>query len=183
MEANSILGRNELFSAMNDGRPFKSYVKTILGKVAVVIWDNFQEEPTEVILTGDPRRRDASCIVDVWSEKEDVFFKRLNQRLFARSIIVPFERPEVAEPVEKSVAQLSDEELDVIVNKKYYGLLAKLNEITEVVVLFRLKDAAERNDKSQKIMSAIDARISELQTAEYAPVKPVVHQDFEYEEE
>lgn len=164
-----FLGRNELFSTMNEGRPFKSYIKGILGQVAVIIWDNFEETPLEIILTGNPKSRDDSSIVDVWSAKEDVFFNKVNKKLFNSGVMLPYVRPEVPTVVEKTVEQSSDEELMTMINSRFLAFQASLNKIFSVAVLFRIRSLAEDMDKSEKIIKAIEARISEVQTAEFAP--------------
>jgi hypothetical protein len=169
MDTNTVLGRNEIFSAMHSGKPFKSYIKTVLGKVIVQIWDNFTEKPGEIILKGDPKKREQTCIVDVWSEKEDIFFTRLNRKHFATGMIIPFKRAEEPVQQEKPIEQSTDEELKAIINKKFLGLSSQLNKINSVAVLFRMRSLAEEMEKSEKITRAIESRISELQADETAP--------------
>lgn len=167
MEATQVLSMNELYSAMNGGKPYQSYKKTIMGQALVKVWDNFTQSPLEIIVRGDPRRDLESCIIDVWSDKEKVFFERMNKRQFDAGVIIPYTRVEVTEPEAKKIEQYSDEELKVIVNSKYLALSATLNKVESVAVLFRLRSIAEEEEKSDKIIKAIEARISELQTAEF----------------
>ena len=172
MSTDTILGRNELFSAMHNGTPFRSYRKTILGQLAVNLWDNFIEKPTEIILKGDPKRNDESCIIDVWSEKEDIYFTRVNRRHFSTGMLIPYQRPE-RPVVEKSVEQSTDEELTAIVNMKFLALSSKVNKIDSTAVLFRMLNIAEGLDKSEKITRVITSRISELQAGEVNSKKVV----------
>lgn len=168
MESDVILGRNELYAAMEAGKPYRSYIKTILGQVVVGVWDNFTNTPTEAVLHGDPRKKDAGCIVDVWSDKEDAFFKRINRKLFDKGLVRPYEHPSTEDkPKSNAIEQASDEELTEIVALRHFALLKKLNEIESVPVLFRIRTIAEEQEKSENIMSTIDARISELQNQEY----------------
>jgi hypothetical protein len=169
MDTSTVLGRNELFSAMNGSKPYQSYKKTILAQAAVTLWDTFMEAPTQIIVKGDPKRDLESCIIDVWSEKEKVFFERMNRRLFNDGTLIPYNRPEVVEKVEKTYEQFSDEELVGVVNSKFLALQSTLNKMESVAVLFRLKNIAEENEKSEKIVRAIEARISEVQNSEYQP--------------
>jgi len=169
VDTNQVLGRNQLFSEMQAGRPYKSYKKAILGQVSVVIWDNFQDAPVEIILKGSPARNEEGTIVDVWSDKEDVFFNRVNAKLLKKGLLLPYKRPEAPAPVEKTIEQSTDEELVAIVNLKFLALQAKLNKIDSSVVLFRLLDIARENEKSEKIIKAIEARISEIQVSELQP--------------
>lgn len=164
--SNDTLARNDLFSAMEQDQPYASYIKTILGKVIVTVWDNFLNKPMEVILYGDPATKGADCIVNVYSPREDAFFRRVNDSRFKKGLIIPYKQPEqVEEP--KLIEQASDEEIIDIVNSKYFSLLKKLAEIQSVPVLFRMLRAAEDLNKSEKITTAIKSRISELQVAEF----------------
>jgi hypothetical protein len=177
MEATEVLGRNQLFSAMNGGKPFMSYKKTILAQAAVTLWDAFTESPTQVIIKGDPRRDVESCIIDVWGEKEKVFFERMNRKHFQAGVLIPFERKVEEVEVEKSIEQYSDEELSVIVNSKFLALSATLNKIESTAVLFRIKNLAEDAEKSDKIIRAIESRISEIQVSEFQPKASEAEED------
>lgn len=167
MNSDMTLARNEIYSAIDTDRPYKSYIKTILGQVAVTVWDNLLQKPVDVILKGNPKRKEEDAIVNVWSAREDSFFQRVNRKHFLKGVLIPYDMPVKAEPV-KTIEQSTDEELTTIVNSKYMALLAHLNKIESVAVLFRMKMLAEELEKSEKITSAIEKRISELQAVQYA---------------
>ncbi len=172
MNVNQDLGRNDIFATMNSGgAPYGAYIKTILGKVLVHYWDNFTETPAETILQGDPKRKDESCIVKVWTEREDAYFKRMNNKHFKAGILVPYAIPADQAPAEREIEQSTDEELKAIVSLKFLALQAKLNKIDSEAVLYRMIGIAEDLDKSEKITNAIKARISEVQAAEYTTKK------------
>lgn len=161
-----VLVKNEMYALMKDGKPYTAYIKTILGQVAVTVWDNVLEKPVDVILKGDPKKKGDDCIVKLWDAKEDSFFQRMNRGHFAKGNLIAYKVPENVEP-KRTVEQSSDEELTKIVNSKYMSLVAELNKIKSIPVLFRMKNLAEELEKSEKITSVIEKRISELQTAEY----------------
>lgn len=166
--SNENLIRSDVFAAMNDGgQPFKVYAKTILGKVLVRYWDNFTGTPAEALLTGDPRKHDEGCLVQVWDEKGDAYFKRMNKRHFEDGTLISYTVKPVVE-AEKPIEQYSDEELKEIVNSKFMALTNKLNKITSIAVLFRMRALAEEENKSAKITGAIESRISEIQSGEYS---------------
>jgi len=150
-----------MLAAMQDGTPIRSWIKTILGKVYVVAWDSFTEQPTGLILEGDPHKFEDKTMVDVWSTKEDIFFKNMNKILINRGIIKEFSRSSIK--VEKIIEDSTDEELLEILNTKWLGFQAKINKITSIPVLFRLETLATENEKSDKVIGLITARISELQ--------------------
>lgn len=168
MDTRSLVGQNELVSAMVSGKPFKSYKKVVLGKVAIKLWDSLTNEPKEEIFVGDPRSGD-DAVIDVWSEKEQVYFERMNRKHFELGNLIEFKRPEVEEVKERTFEQYTDEEIKEVVNSRFLSLQSTLNKIESVAVLFRLKTAAEELEKSDKITKAIEARISELQAGEYLP--------------
>lgn len=172
MNTSEALGRNDIFAAsVSGGRPYKAYIKTILGKVIVKYWDNFTNTPSEIILQGDPKRHDETCIIKIWNEREDAYFKSTNKYHFKQGNIRPYEIPEDAEVVETPIEQASDDELKLVINSKFFSLQNKLNNINSVAVLFRMKSLAEEMEKSEKITKAIEARISEIQTSEFSPTK------------
>jgi len=152
--------RLETFSNMQTGKPYKSYKKTILAKIYVQLLDPFSETPVGLILETNPKfpGRD---IVDVWSEKEDVFFKRANKRQFDQGNIIPHTRPEIVNE-EPKIESYSDEKLTEIVNSKFLTLQSILNKVETEAVLFRMITIAKEQEKSVKIVGAIEARLSEI---------------------
>lgn len=160
-----VLARNEL-TAFDEMKPHASYIKTILGQVGVNVWDRFTQEPAYVILHGDPKRKADESIVDVWTPKEDSYFRRNNKRHFENGVLIPYTRPENVE-VELPIEQYPDEQLQAIINLKFIALQHKLNEINSVPVLFRMKSLAEEMEKSNKITGAIEKRISDVQMAQF----------------
>jgi hypothetical protein len=169
MNSSDVLAKNEIYSSMERNEPYSSYIKTILGQVAVTVWDNVLEKPVDVILKGDPKKKEEDSIVKLWDVKEDSFFRRVNRRHFDKGLLVSYTQPQNVE-VKKTVEQSSDEELTKIVNSKYMTLVAELNKINSIPVLFRMKGIAEELEKSEKWTATIEKRISEIQAAEYAPV-------------
>jgi hypothetical protein len=156
-----------IVGAMHGGAPFKSYTKTILGKVYVEVWDSFEEKPIGLIIEGDPRRGDDTCIVDVWSADEDYFFRNKNKTHLSAGSVIPYTRKAVT--VERSIEEYTDEELTAIVNSKFFTLQNVLNNTTSVAVLFRIKNLAQELEKSDKLIKAIEGRISEVQAEEFKP--------------
>ena len=157
-----------LVGAMHGGSPFKSYIKTILGKVYVEVWDSFENKPIGLIIEGDPRRGDNTCIIDVWSEEEDYFFRNKNKGHISTGCVIPHTRKETSE--ERSIEEYTDDELTKIVNSKFFTLQNVLNNTKSIAVLFRIKNLAQELEKSDKLVKAIEARISEVQAEEFKPI-------------
>ena len=161
--------RNMLQSAIKGVKPLKSFIKTELGRVYVTIWDSMLNKEVGVILYGNPREFDDNCIVDIWSEQELVFLKRMNKRHFETGTLIEYKRPDdevKTPPVEAS----SDEQLIEIINAPFLKLQHVLNATDSIPFLFRIKYTAPELEKSEKIIKAIEARISEVQAKEYASI-------------
>ena len=156
----------DVFSAMQEGEPLARYKKTILGQVHVVVLNPFSEEPEGLILKGDPNKASEldSQIVEVWSDKADAFFKRMNRAHFEAGRLAVLEsKPE--EP--KSPNELTDEEVDKILNSKFLTLKSKLNSFTSEAPVFRLLNRARELEKSEKLIKHIEKRLQDLQLESY----------------
>lgn len=151
----------EVYDAMQENKPFKSYIKTILGKVFINVLDSFTDQPMGLMLVGDPHKFEESSIINVWNAKEDMFLRTKNQSTFARNVLVEYNRPTVEQP--KLIDDSTDEELEALLELKFLSLQSKLNQIRTPEVLKRLKSIAESVGKSDKLIRAITARLSEVQ--------------------
>jgi hypothetical protein len=156
----------DVFSAMQIGNPYKSYIKTILGKVDVMIWNSFKNEPEGRILQGNPRSNDKDgSIIDVWSEMEDMFLKRMNKRHFEQGTIINYKRSTDPEP--KSPNDVTDEELTKFLELRFIAFQHKLEEFTSIAPLFRIKELAVEQERSVKYINYIESVISKMQEKEY----------------
>jgi hypothetical protein len=158
----------EVVSAMSAEKPHKTYKKTILGKVAVKVFNPLTQNPEELMLKGDPSKNEKGCFVDVWSEQEDVYLKRMNSRHMREGVLIVIDREKV--PVEEEINKfnvLTDEELYDLLNSPFFKLQNALNQMTSQAPVQRLITMAEQEEKSEKIMDNIRARLAELQELEY----------------
>lgn len=169
MNTSDVLQRSDVYATMQTNTPYKVYIKEILGKVLVKFWDNFTNTPAEVILYGDPNRKEETCMIKVWNEREDAYFKSSNRYHLKKGIVREYKLPEPVQQQERPIEQATDEELQAIINSKFFSLQKVLNTLESVAVLFRMKNLADEMEKSEKIIKAIEARISEVQQAEYLP--------------
>jgi hypothetical protein len=158
---------SETFSLMQAGKPYKSYIKTILGQVYLKVLNPFSEQPEGRIVQGNPSTSDKEdCIVDVWSEKEDMYFKRANKRHFETGTIIQYER-KPQEPKPKEVKEYSDEELKVLLNSKFIALQSAVNKLDTIPPVYRLLTLAKEEEKSEKYIKFLEGKLSELQKSEY----------------
>ena len=150
-----------VFAAMQEGKPFATYKKTVISKVAVTVLDPFSGAPTAIILEGRPG--DDKAIISVWSSVEDLFFKRQNRRHFDSGLLIKHEVKE-EEKVAVPLEQASDEDLRFIVNQKFLALQNALNKTQSEALVSRFLTIAREEEKSEKIIRVIETRLAELQS-------------------
>ena len=159
---------SKVYAAMQTGKPYKTYKKTILGKASVKILNPFSQKPEEVILQGNPKKNEEGCFVDVWSEMEDVFLKRSNVSHIKRGVLIPFDRESTKlEPDVNKYNVLTDEELYDLLSNPFFKLQNALNKMTSPAPVYRLLSLAEEEEKSVKIVNAIKGRLAEIQEQEF----------------
>jgi hypothetical protein len=149
-----------VFSNMQTGNPVATYKKTILGKVFVTVLDPFSHQPVGMLLEGEKGAPTES--IDVWSDMEDMFFRRSNKKNLELGMIIKITRSESKEE-KRTIEQYSDEELKEVINMKYLGFQKVLSAITSVAVALRLEQLSIDMEKSEKIVTAIRAKVAELQ--------------------
>jgi len=159
------------FGLLEEKEPYKSYIKTVLGRVRIIILSPFSGEPEEVILSGNPKGKDReSCIIDVYSGKEDMYFKKVNAVHFKQGELIEYDR--VDQPVEPSeediVNSLSDEEMKKLLKSKFFTLQSTVNKMTSVAPVFRMVELGREIDASERYIKFLEGKLAELQEAEYA---------------
>jgi hypothetical protein len=154
---------SKVFAMMQTGKPIKSYIKTIPAKVYVTILNQFDEKEG-VILEGNPKSQDDKCIIDIWRDAEDVFFKRANKKSLETGVIIPFNRSEeVIITEEEKYNTLSDEEMITILKDPFYSLQSAVNKMTAQAPIYRMLSLAKELEKSEKIIKFIEGRLASLE--------------------
>lgn len=152
-----------MLAAMRSGEAFSVYKKVILGKAHIVVIDPYTG-PTSIIMKGDPKKNDDGCYYQAWTETEDNFFKRMNKRHLESGNIIRVKEVAKVEKTEEEVYNtLSEEELEKILKKPFLTLKNALAKMTAEAAVFRILNKAEEMEKSEKIITAIRARLSEIQ--------------------
>jgi hypothetical protein len=158
----------EVFQAMQGNEPIAVYRKTVLAKVYVQILNAFNQEPEILLLSGPAGAPDST--VNIYSVPEDVFFRRHNRRLFEQGILIPVPvEKKVEVPVEEELPleQASDETLRQLVNSRYKALEAALTKTESEALVNRILDMARQEEKSEKLIHAIETRLAEIQNARF----------------
>lgn len=157
----------DVYSKMQVGTPIAVYKKMTLGKVEVSVINPFSGNPQNVLLVGNPNKNHPKCFIEVWSQKEEVYFDRQNANLFKGGYL-----EKLAEPVkpkrrdlkEKDYSKISREYIEELVTAPFMKFKKELNEIDAAAVLYRVKDIAEELERPEKTMNHIRARIVEVQS-------------------
>jgi len=155
-----------IYSQMKVSKPYKSYIKTILGKVYVKSLNSFSGEPDGVILSGDPKKKSDSCIIDVWSLQEDMYLHRANPKHFKDGALLEFIRENVEVSEEEKLNSMSDDAMVELLSSKFFTLQNVVNKFTSVAPVFRMLNIAKDLEKSDKIVKFIEGKLAELQLKE-----------------
>jgi hypothetical protein len=132
------------------------------------VLDPYSGKPVPVTLQGIPAANNPKAVVQVWSTKDNQFFKQMNREHLAAGVLKPLTPVEEVtrkqEPVSPNT--ISDEQITEILNKPFLALKNKLNSFTAPAPVYRFERMAEEMEKSEKILEAIRARASELELGE-----------------
>lgn len=158
----------DMYSAMQTGDPVASYIKKCVGKIQISVIDPFTNQVVYKLLFGDPydsKTDKENMIVDVWTEKENAYFKKANGPQLKKGNLMPYDRSQdkTAELALKNWNIVSDMELEKVLGEKYFAMKSILEKMSTVTVLNRLLNMAHDLEKSEKIISTIQLRLSELQ--------------------
>jgi len=149
--------------AQAEGEPLAGYIKGVKGIVHVNTIDTFNGTPVVLTLKGDPA--DKSVDIDnitifLWTQFELDYFRRANKVILAEGLLAPYTKEVLAEI---SVNEVSDEELETALKKKFFATRALLNKFTSPAPVLRMLHIAEDLNKPVGTISAIQKRLSELQ--------------------
>lgn len=157
----------QIFGMMQTSKPLKAYIKTVPSIVYVNILDPFTGKPAGTLLKGNPRVHAQESIVEIWTEKEDAYFRRANRKHLETGVVIPYTPKEVVEVSEEErLNSMSDEEMDALLGKKFFSLQSAVNKITSPATLFRMLERAKELDKSDSTMNLIEGKLAELQGEE-----------------
>lgn len=152
----------DVFSAMQTGVPLVRYQKTIVGGVAVRVINPFTEMPETLILKGN----DKDSYVEIWRDKDLVFFKRFNDEHFKAGRLK--ELKTLPEEV-RSPNEITDEEIDELLDNKakFFTLKARVEKFTDVAPALRFLNRAREVEKSEKLIRYLEGRVADLELGKY----------------
>lgn len=156
------------YSSMQTGEAFKVYRKTTLGLVGVRILSPFDTTKREYTqLKGDHRDPNCEdCFIELWSEKEHVYFVRANRQHLTDGVLIEYNKP-LDHSIKKTPNNMSDEEVDELINSsKFLTLKSKVNQMTSEAAVQRVLDAAEMADRPEGTMKFLRERLALVQSGE-----------------
>jgi len=155
---------DKVCEAQADGKlPLAGYIKGIKAVVHVTAIDPFDGRPTVVTLTGDPADKNVDIddiTIFLWTQFDYDYFRSKNKVLLAEGILAPYTK-EIVEKI--SVNEVSDEELEIALKKKFFAVRALLNKFTSPAPVMRMLHIAEDMYKPVGTINAIKVRLSDLQ--------------------
>src|ERR1035437_8146247 len=128
--------------------------------------NTFSSKPEGMLLEGEKGTETEK--IDVWSEMEDVYFRRANKKALDTGTVIQFERS--PEPGTRRMEQYSDGELREVINYRYPAFQKALSEVTSEATAYRVLELAQEMEKSKRIEAAIKAKLAELQAGSQ-PIK------------
>jgi len=153
----------QIYSAMQTGEPKKTYIKTQLGKLVVKALNPFNDEPIEVILHGNPHKYEETSIIDLWSDKQVVYFERMNQSLIESGWLSETSREDIeVKKRELKSSNYTDKEKKELFNQSYSSFRGFVNRVTDLDFLFSLREIGKEIDALPSYIKAIEGRIDTL---------------------
>lgn len=153
------------YSLMQTGTPIKMYRKTIKGNLTVEVLNSFSERPEIILLHGENNL--ATATVKLWNEKEMMYFLKVNRKALETGKLI--EQKDINSVIELSIepyADATDELLEKLLDGRktpWFAFLKELATMGTEAVLIRLLELARKSDRSEKVISAIESKLSEVQ--------------------
>lgn len=158
---------SSVYAKMQTKQPYKIYKKTILGLVSVNIIDPFTDLPVDVLLKGNPRvKEDLDCYVELWSERELMYFLRTNRVHLSEGVLVPYNKPIYPTRIEKTFDNLPDEEVAALVVAPFKKLENAVKKMRTESAIARTLTFAEEANRPEKTMAFLRERLSMIQRGE-----------------
>jgi hypothetical protein len=152
----------DVFSAMQVGKePLARYKKTIVGKVHVVALNPFSDTPEGVLLEGNGDK----SYIELWDSKQLVFFEKMNKNHLQAGRLIKMDKEPEPEP--PSPNQLSDDDVDKLLEGRFLTLKSRLDKFTDTAPVLRLLNRARELEKSEKIIKRLEERISQIELEKY----------------
>lgn len=158
--------RKDVIDAMRTGtKPYATYKKTILGRVLVKYLDPIRMIPWDVVLKGNPQNPDEEegWSFKIWSAEEDTYFQLNNKVHLRNGMLVPYS---FEEKIDVSINQVTDEEIELILQKPFFTLKNKLSEFTSTVPVRRFLAMAEKMNRPIGTVNYIKEVLEQMETPE-----------------
>jgi hypothetical protein len=138
--------------------PVARYVKTVATNLTGRRLDVEGKTPVEWCITSDNTQSEyEDAVVELYSDAEHTFFKRINRVLFTEGWIKPFAG---GEPVVNTANYMDDVEIEKIASMRRIADLEKaLEPITSATTLARILILAEERGMTKRMRDSIEAKM------------------------
>lgn len=150
---------NNIFLVAGD--PLKRYIKTVDFRLAGKRLHPTSNQPVDFIIAGDPAHGIVydEMVIELYSDKEIAYFMQVNRYLIRAGYIKEYD----AAPEAVDVSNLlTDEDVEAIATiRNIPALEARLDELSSVVTLQRVLNAAAHVGRPQKVLNVIQSKIDQ----------------------
>lgn len=153
--------QNNLFYHVRvEQEPVTRYVKTVPYVVTGWRLEPETNKPVVFILVSDEEFSYENDVVELYSEKEDAYFRQMNKYLFSSGLVSKYDGD--LEAVDTSNS-LTDKEIEEIASTRLVSdLREKLDKITVLVAAERLLAAAKEIGRPKKIIDIFEDKVNSL---------------------
>lgn len=160
---NSRFLSDEARLAIEENKPVAQYRKATIGKILVKLVDPLTGEEIQKVIEGEPAVN--KCLIPVWSNFEDTYFRRNNEYHFQMGNIIKNDISTI--PEAPTVNDISDEEIKSALSDKFFTVKNILDKLTSPTPVHRMLAMAEEMNRPVGTVNAIKAKLAKLQSEEY----------------
>lgn len=147
---------------MQTGKPKKTYIKTQIGKVVVHALNPFNDEPIEVILEGNPRKFEEGTMIDLWTDKQIVYFERMNERFIKSEFIQEIDRKSI-DKNNVEYSSYTNKDILELYDRAFLSFKHFIDNVYDIDFLQRMLQVAHENGIEKKgFLKAVTKRIENL---------------------
>lgn len=152
--------RREVHEVMQEGKPYATYKKTVLGRVVVRLLDPIRLIEIEEVLSGDPNDNPDSAMVNVWSSSEDKYLRRNNKPHLEDGTLISCVPNEMEID---DLNQIADEEIEELLSQKFFSMKNRIDTFTSTIPVRRFLHMAEKMNRPIKTLDYIKQVLSEME--------------------
>ena len=155
----------DVLEKMQTDEPLYIYMKAVISRVQVIVFNPITGKPEERILKGDPNDQKADkdeMIVKIYDEPSHLYFKNINKKVIEEGLVAPYK--EALKQV-NMINAITTEEIDDILSQPFFTLKNRIEKFTSSTPMQRILVRALELNKPVGTITYIEQKISEMQTS------------------